>query len=141
MNINLKNILGGSDPNTAIIFSKSSGPDSPMDIHRALIANGLVPLRGDYKKLPAIMSTMEAISLMVPKSTKVAIVIEDNDLDAASLEKIRQLVVDRSFSHWSLDNDARIIIISDNKPSMFRQALKGNAAFAGRPNHERSLTA
>lgn len=123
---NLKGLLAATTSDKALFVQRRHEQSVSKDVHRALIAQEAVPLRGDYQKIPSIMNALQSLGFMTPKKTVLALVIDDDKLTKEQLEVIRNIAVDRTYMGRKVEVNVRVVIVSDIKPSMAKDVFGEN---------------
>lgn len=110
MRIMPKNLIQKLDPENILLIPKNQDTVSIMALHRSLIAEGVIPLRGNFNMLPGMLSTLSGIKSMGSSVSKVAIIIDDDNLSTKALGEIKILCEDRQFCSMRIDSNVALLL-------------------------------
>ena len=119
-----KNLIHTLDPEKILLIPKNQNSASIMALHRSLIAEGVMPLRGNFNMLPGMLSTLSGIKAMGSSVNKVAIIIDDDNLSASALAEIKSLCEERQFC--SMRIDANVSLLLHTKHTFKELSVLGN---------------
>jgi hypothetical protein len=117
MRITPKSLIQDVDPAKILYIPKAGKGNQLLVSHSYLVAAGAIPLRGKFSLLPGMLSTLSNIRDMGVKASKVAIIIDDDQLSHKDLAELKDLMIGRQFCSMPIDNGVMLIVHTRMKPS------------------------